>query len=186
MSFALTRKTDYALVALGRLAEEALMGGGGDQRSLSARQIAEQYNLPLPLLMNVLKDLHKAQIVCSRRGSSGGYMLCCHDPSQITMLQIIEALEGPVKIALCCDDEPASAPGATGGSGASGAFGGREPCVACRAIEKCPNVAPMQRFNDKVRQFLSSITLKDLLADTAARAPQAASLKPQASIGVAS
>jgi Rrf2 family protein len=145
MSFSLTRKTDYALVALARLAEEA----AGQQRPLSARQIAERYDLPLALLMNVLKDLHRAQIVCSRRGASGGYMLCCHDPAEVTMLQVIEALEGPVKVALCCDDEPATA--------------GAEPCVACRVMSKCPNVTPMQRFNDKVRQFLSDITLKDLL-----------------------
>src|SRR5687767_6990019 len=123
MSFALTRKTDYALVALTRLAEEAT----GRQRPLSARQIAEQYGLPLPLLMNVLKELHKGDIVCSRRGPSGGYMLCCHDPAEITMLQIIEALEGPVKVALCCDEEESA---------------GDEPCVACRVLAKCPNVTP--------------------------------------------
>jgi Rrf2 family protein len=144
MSFSLTRKTDYALVALTRLAEEA----NGTQRALSARQIAEQYDLPLPLLMNVLKDLHKANIVCSRRGPSGGYMLCCHDPSQITMLQVIEALEGRVQVALCCDEE--ESPGA-------------EPCVPCRVLAKCPNVRPMQKFNDLVRDFLSQVTLKDLI-----------------------
>jgi len=169
MSFSLTRKTDYALVALARLTEEAC----GGQRPLSARQIAEQYNLPLPLLMNVLKDLHKAQIVCSRRGPSGGYLLCCHDPSQITMLQIVEALEGPVKVAVCCDDEPLI---------------GREPCVACRVMEKCPNVAPMQRFNDKVRQFLASITLKDLLAQPQFlnSQPVAGDVIPRAPVGVVS
>ena len=144
MSFSLSRKTDYALVALGRLAEEA----AGAQRPLSARQIAEQYNLPLPLLMNILKDLHRSEIVCSRRGAAGGYMLCCHDPAEVSILQVIEALEGPVKVALCCDDEPAE---------------GREPCSACRVMPLCPNVTPMQRLNDKVRDFLSKITLRDLI-----------------------
>ena len=144
MSFSLTRKTDYALVALARLADEA----GGAQKPLSARQIAEQYGLPLPLLMNVLKELHKANIVCSRRGPSGGYMLCCHDPAEVTMLQIIEALEGPVKVALCCEDEESP---------------GDEPCVACRVLARCPNVTPMQKFNDLVRAFLSQVTLKDLI-----------------------
>lgn len=145
MSFSLTRKTDYALVALARLAEEAR----GAQQPLSARQIAEEYGLPLPLLMNVLKDLHKAEIVCSRRGASGGYMLCCHDPAEVSMLQIIEALEGTVKVALCCDDEEP--------------HGATEPCVACRVLAKCPNVTPMQKFNDLVRSFLSQVTLKDVL-----------------------
>ena len=166
MSFSFTRKTDYALVALARLADEA----AGHRQPLSARQIAQEFNLPLPLLMNVLKELHRAEIVCSRRGSEGGYMLCCHDPSQVTMLQIIEALEGPVKVAVCCDDEPAP-----------GMAAEREPCAACRAIDKCPNVAPMQRFNDEVRRFLSSISLKDLLS-----APQVSSPRPQAFSGVLS
>jgi Rrf2 family protein len=163
MSFSLTRKTDYALAALARLAEEAV----GGQRPLSAREIAQQYNLPQPLLMNILKELHRAEIVCSRRGAAGGYMLCCHDPSEVTMLQVIEALEGKVSVAVCCDDEPAD---------------GREPCVACRAMAKCPNVTPMQRLNDQVRAFLSGITLKDLLA----REPQGSSGKPQALSEVAS
>ena len=157
MSFSLTRKTDYALVALARLAKE----GGGSEGSLSARQIAQEFNLPAPLLMNVLKELHRAGIVTSRRGQTGGYRLAS-DPSRVTMLQIIEAVEGPVKVAVCCDEEEELA-------------AGREPCMACRAQEKCPNINAMERFNDRVHGFLSGITLRDLFAH-----PQAASHKPQA------
>lgn len=143
MSFSLTRKTDYALVALAALAEQA----EGEGRPMSARQIAEAYDLPPALLMNLLKDLHKAGIVCSRRGAGGGYLLC-RDPEEISLLRIIEALEGPVKVALCCDDEESHGDG--------------EPCVACRVLAKCPIVLPMQRFSDLVHEFLTRVTLKTL------------------------
>ena len=143
MSFSLTRKTDYALVALAALAEGA---EDGKQRPMSAREIAERYHLPLPLLMNVLKDLHRAKLVCSRRGAGGGYILC-RDPADVTMLQIIEANEGPVRVALCCDEDDTT----------------REPCVACRVISRCPILTPMQQFDDMVRGFLSQVTLKDLM-----------------------
>lgn len=144
MSFSLTRKTDYALVALAALAEHH--GADGEPEPLSAREIAGRFNLPLPLLMNVLKDLHRAKIVCSRRGAGGGYILC-HDPGQVTMLQIIEANEGPVRVALCCDEDETE----------------KEPCAACRVLMRCPILTPMQKFDDMVRTFLAQVTLKDLM-----------------------
>lgn len=152
MSFSLTRKTDYALVALTALAE---FGEDGQRPTLSARQIAQRFDLPLALLMNVLKDLHKAGLVCSRRGAGGGYMLC-HDPSEVSMLQIIEANEGPVRVALCCEDESAA-------QEEREHTHEQEPCVACRVLAKCPIQSPMQQFDDLVRAFLGSVTLQDLI-----------------------
>lgn len=145
MSFSLTRKTDYGLVALATLAAEAAGAG----QPLSARQIAEAYNLPLPLLMNVLKDLHRAGIVCSRRGASGGYHLC-KDPGKISLLSIIEAIEGPVHAAVCCSEEE---------------IAGGEPCTACRVQPQCPITTPMQRLDERVREFLTGLSLRDVLAD---------------------
>lgn len=145
MSFALTRKTDYALVALAVLAKEA----AGEGQPLSARQIAQRHDLPQALLMNVLKDLHKAGVVCSRRGAGGGYLLC-RQPEQISLLQIIEGIEGPVNVALCCEDPDSE------GDPAS------EPCPSCRVLATCPITSPMQRVNELTRRFLSQLTLKDL------------------------
>ncbi len=130
MSFSLTRKTDYAFVALAVLAEEA----AGEGRALSARQIAEAHHLPASLLMNVLKDLQRAKVVCARRGAGGGYILC-HDPALVPIRSVIEAIEGPVKVALCCEDESSLE-----------TENGKEPCAACRSQIKCPIVTPMQRL----------------------------------------
>ena len=70
MSFSLTRKSDYALLALSRLDLE-----GPDASPVSARHIADAYDLPLPIMMNVLKDLAGAGLVNSKRGATGGYYL---------------------------------------------------------------------------------------------------------------
>ena len=64
----LSRKADYALISLGYLAEHR-------GHVVSAREIAERCQLPLPLLMNILKVLHQCGILRSVRGASGGYQL---------------------------------------------------------------------------------------------------------------
>jgi len=157
MSFNLTRKTDYALVALAALAEPSDNDDG--PKPLSARQISERYDLPLPLLMNVLKDLHRGGILCSRRGAGGGYMLC-HDPTEVSLLKIVEATEGPVRVALCCDTQHES--GQHGGEKHDNGQASEEACT-CRIVDKCPITAPMQRFDELVHEFLAGITLRDLI-----------------------
>ena len=62
----LSRKTEYALVALAHLAERLGVVA-------SAREIAEAHGLPLPLLMNLLKNLQAHGLLRSTRGVKGGY-----------------------------------------------------------------------------------------------------------------
>ena len=145
MAFNLTRKTDYALVTLSVLAVEAASGGG----LLSARRIAAEQDLPLPLLMNLLKDLNRAGIIQSQRGAAGGYRLA-RAPDQIGLLQVIEALEGPVHIAECCPH--------------SRRHGAGRP-ASCRVGPECPILLPMQRLDQKVREFLAHLTLHELVGD---------------------
>ena len=137
----LTRKTDYALVALAKLADA---GSDGNER-LSVRQIAEEYSLPLPSLMNVFKDLQRAGFVHSSRGARGGYCLAAR-LNQINLISVIEAIEGPTQLTLCCeDDEP------------------DEPCVSCTIIDHCPITNSMKKINDRITEFLSKITVQDLM-----------------------
>src|SRR5690349_12230761 len=65
----LSSKVDYALVALAYLAER------GRGAIASAREIAVAQNLPLPLLMKILKRLHRSQVIRGVRGAKGGYQL---------------------------------------------------------------------------------------------------------------
>jgi len=64
----LSKKTEYALIALGYLAERPT-------EIVSAREIAQRFELPLPLLMNILKGLNRRGLLDSTRGIRGGYRL---------------------------------------------------------------------------------------------------------------
>src|SRR5256885_8102784 len=64
----LSKKADYALISLAYLAEHR-------GHVVPAREIAERCQLPLPLLMNILKVLHQRGILRSVRGASGGYSI---------------------------------------------------------------------------------------------------------------
>ncbi len=138
--FSLTRKTDYALVALAALAKSATESAP----PVSARTVAETYTLPLPQMMNIFKDLQRAGLVLSSRGVRGGYRLS-EQPEAIGLLRVIEAIEGPVRLSACCDDE------------------GDEPCVGCSVIDRCPVTSGTRRVNELMISFLGRITLRDLM-----------------------
>jgi len=69
------------------------------------REIVEQLGLPRRLLAEVLKDLARAGLVEATRGPSGGYRLT-RPARTITLSQIVEALEGPLKLAACQESGP--------------------------------------------------------------------------------
>lgn len=139
--FSFTRKTDYALVALARLAEGA-EGEGGEV--LSSRYIAEQYGVPLPLLMNVMKDLVKGGLIRSIRGAKGGYVLA-HSPQEISIASIVQTIEGPLKIALCCDGDEESA------------------CTDCNVMVKCPITDSVRMLNEQITGYLHRVSLSHLM-----------------------
>ena len=64
----LSKKTEYALIALGYLAERP-------GQVASAREISRAFELPLPLLMNILKALNRHDLLTSSRGIRGGYQI---------------------------------------------------------------------------------------------------------------
>jgi Rrf2 family protein len=68
LMLALGKKIDYALISLAWLAERA-------GRFVSAREIAEANDLPLPALMQILKILHHHGVLESTRGVKGGYQI---------------------------------------------------------------------------------------------------------------
>ncbi|MEX0777303.1 MAG: Rrf2 family transcriptional regulator [Phycisphaeraceae bacterium] len=146
MSLRFTRKADYSLVALAALAQ----GKTGANRPLSAQDIAQRQGLPRSVLMNLLKRLHQAGIIVSRRGAAGGYWLA-RPADQITIADVIEAIDGPINMAPCCDEEP-DAPGS-------------DPlCVACRIQRLCPISESMHQVNTAIVDLLRSVSIADLLA----------------------
>jgi Rrf2 family protein len=141
----LTRKADYALVAMAELARRS-------PQTLSARRLADSVHVPLPVLTNVLNQLLHHGLVVSLRGSQGGYRLS-RDPGGISLADIIEAIDGPSRLAQCCGEGDATSPLAPHSD------------PACNLEHSCRIKAPVQRVHQSLRQFLSGIPLSQIAFD---------------------
>jgi len=133
----LTRRTEYALIAVCHLARVG-------RKVVSARDIAEQHAVPLPLLMNVLKRLNRTGHVTSVRGAHGGYVLAA-PPDTITLMTLIEAVEGPLYLVRC----------ASGGVS-------RRPCTR---MDLCTIRHSVFKLHEQLRKFLSGVTVADIAFD---------------------
>jgi Rrf2 family protein len=90
----LTRAASYALQAVAYMANHK-KGKGGDA-PIASHKIAEERKVPERFLLKVLKPLVSAQILLSIKGPNGGYRLA-RPASDITMLEVIEAVDGPIR-----------------------------------------------------------------------------------------
>ncbi len=136
---ALTKKTDYALIALSYLARRV-------ESVMSAREISNASRVPLPILTNILKTLAHAGMVISERGSAGGYSLA--KPAEcINLHELISAIEGPFHFVQCVSAGPDSH---------------RTPCE----LESCCSIRqPAHRIHGRLKEFLESVTLAELVDD---------------------
>lgn len=136
---ALTRKTDYALVALTALARAAEHG----EEALSSTALAQRLSLPLPVLRNVLKALAGAGLLTSEQGPFGGYRLAVA-PDELSVERVVEVIEGPVALTPCCSE--GSAPGSS----------------ECKRLDSCLIKEAVQALHQRLRAFLRSATIADL------------------------
>jgi Rrf2 family protein len=90
----LSKKSDYALIAMKHLALR------GDRGSSSAREIAEEYRIPIELMAKVLQRLVRRGLLGSHQGTRGGYELL-RLPAQITVAEVVQAIDGPVDDGRC-------------------------------------------------------------------------------------
>ncbi|HUT11528.1 MAG TPA: Rrf2 family transcriptional regulator [Thermoguttaceae bacterium] len=89
----LSQSVTYAVHAALRLAAKLESG------PVPCGQIAEQGHMPERFLLQILRDMSKQGILHSTRGGGGGFMLE-RDPAEISLLQLIEAVEGPMSAGL--------------------------------------------------------------------------------------
>ncbi|MFT3707548.1 MAG: Rrf2 family transcriptional regulator [Archangium sp.] len=97
-AFQISRKIEYGTRAMLFLA--SLPEG----KSTSFREIARQMDIPQDFLAKIMKTLVTRELVKSVRGARGGYSLA-RAASNITFLEIIEAVEGPISVNVCTEKQ---------------------------------------------------------------------------------
>ena len=90
----LTAKSEYGVLAAIDLA--CNYGAG----PVSAREIAERRGIPPRFLEQLFVALRRAELVSAVRGAKGGFVLT-RDPRDVSVLDIVEALEGPLASSVC-------------------------------------------------------------------------------------
>jgi Rrf2 family protein len=133
----MTRKSGYALIAMTHLTKLS------DDELASARGIAEEYKIPQALLMNVMKELSAAGFLESVRGARGGYQLA-RPAEEISILELLETIEGPVRLANCMTEEGPDLDN-------------------CELLSNCPIATPIHRLHGMMRSYLSRLTLQNLV-----------------------
>ena len=104
----LNRMTDYGVVALSKMALKA--GGAAcadaaaenDELQMTVAQLACDTGVNPPTVAKLMKQVAQAGLVTSQRGAHGGYTLA-RPAAEITVSEIIEALEGPIELTSCVD-----------------------------------------------------------------------------------
>lgn len=99
----ISRSTGYALVAVGYIALNYKEG------AVLAARVSKEYNIPLEYLLKILQQLVRANVLRSKRGPRGGFFLA--RPSEnITLLEIVEAVDGPMMSHLHLAEQTNSVP----------------------------------------------------------------------------
>jgi FeS assembly SUF system regulator len=128
----LSNLADYAVVMLAAAARR------GETR-LSATCLAEETGVPLPTAQKLVGRLAAAGIIVSSRGTGGGFKLA-RCPADISLAEIVEAVEGPIAMTTCVDH-------------------GRHEC----AVEQTCRVKPhWNAVNDAMRGALAGVSLASL------------------------
>ena len=140
----LSKKADYALMAMKHLALR------GDQGSSSAREIAALYDIPIELMAKVLQRLVRRGLLASHQGTRGGYQLA-RRPAQISVADVIQAIDGPVTVTACSTDDG-----------------------QCEQFAKCNVRDPLWRVRERILSALGECTIAELAAESPQAAPPAA------------
>lgn len=103
----INQECDYAFRIILMLCKEGL------DNKLDAKSLSEQGSIPLRFLLKLTRKLTQARIVKSYRGVNGGYAIT-KDPKDITLKDVVEAIQGPIIINRCVYDEKACSANKTG------------------------------------------------------------------------
>lgn len=134
--FKVSAKLEYGLRAM------IILGKNYPKEKLSLSQIANEENISREFLAQLMLELRKANLVESYKGITGGYTLT-KSPAHITLKEIFEALEGPVRIIDCIHIEG-----------------------KCDKQNQCSSKNVWSFIERKILDLLAELTLKDLIDGT--------------------
>jgi len=129
----LSKKTDYAIILLTHLGEV------GDH--VSAQKVASHYQLPYPMVANILKQLVSSGLIESTRGQRGGYVLA-RPADEIKLSEIIEVIDSPFSLVECVHDDD-----------------------LCKIYQCCPTQRPLIALHNKIKQFFEETSLAAIISD---------------------
>jgi Rrf2 family protein len=109
--------------------------------AVNAKRIAETFAIPSELLAKILQRLAKQRLIVSQNGPKGGYTLA-RRPAEITVGQVVRALEGPINIVECMEGES-----------------------ECPQMARCNLRRPVQKLQVAITQMLDSMSLAELVGD---------------------
>ncbi len=113
----------------------------GEDGAVSAKRIAEQFNIPQERLAKILQRLAKRKLIASQNGPKGGYVLM-RAPQEITVGQVVRALEGPVRIVSCMVEND-----------------------DCPQFSRCNLRRPVKKIQASISYLLYTMSLAELTAD---------------------
>ena len=126
-----TKRADYGLMAINYIVIH------GEDGAVSAKRIAAEFSIPPELLAKILQRLAKKRLIASHNGPKGGYQLAC-SPEEITVGQVVRALEGPINIVSCLED------------------------LDCPQFQRCNLRRPVQKIQASIIYLLDTMTLAEL------------------------
>lgn len=132
----LTSKGRYAVMAM---ADLALHGGG--ERAVPLQEVARRQEISLSYLEQLFARMRRAGLVSGVRGPGGGYRLA-RPPAQVTVADIIDAVDEPIKATRCEEGSTKSCLGRTG---------------------RCIAHGLWKEMGDRIQIFLASVSLADVL-----------------------
>ncbi len=135
----LSKKADYALIAMKHLAQNT-----GGPSSICAREIAEQYDIPIELMAKVLQRLVRTGLLVSTQGTRGGYTLS-RPPASISVAHVIEAIDGPFTVTACSTDKS-----------------------DCEQYSKCSIRDALWQIRERIAAALGTVTIAEMASEAEA------------------
>jgi Rrf2 family protein len=129
------RNTDYAVRAMVYLTKNRR------KEPVSSRQISNNQDISYELVCKLLQKLQKNKLVKSSMGPKGGFLLG-REPSKINLLEIIEAIQGPVSLNRC-----------------------QLPVNGCPLKKDCPVGKELKKVQSNINKQLKKLTLSGFIRE---------------------